>query len=112
MTLTIWGLPAGGGPYAAIAALTNIPATLLAVCFYELLLADSSRGTYHLLRTILRPPLLSSRTDENSPVITPAHADALSAHLAHEEHSQGVITRDSRNSSYNEKGNEEVIERV
>ena len=48
MTLTIWGLPAGGGPYAAIAALTNIPATLLAVCFYEVFLADSSRGEYHL----------------------------------------------------------------
>ena len=54
MTLTIWGLPAGGGPYAAIAALTNIPATLLAVCFYEVFLADSSRGEYHLLNMILR----------------------------------------------------------
>ena len=56
--------------------------------------------------------MLNSRTNDNSPVITPAHADALSAHLAHEEHSQGVVARDSRNSSYNEKANEEIIERV
>ena len=49
MVLTIWGLPAGGGAYAAIAALTNIPATLLAVLFYEYVLADSSRGPYPFL---------------------------------------------------------------
>ena len=46
MALTIWGLPASGGSYAAIAALTNIPATLLAVAFYEFILADSSRSAY------------------------------------------------------------------
>ncbi|KAK7685270.1 hypothetical protein QCA50_011633 [Cerrena zonata] len=41
--LTIWGKAASGGRYAAIAALTNIPATTLAVFFYQLLLGDSSR---------------------------------------------------------------------
>ena len=46
MVLTIWGLPAGGGSYAAIAALANIPATLLGVCVQEYLLSDSSRGAY------------------------------------------------------------------
>ena len=44
MVMSIWGRAASGGSYAAIAALTNIPATLCAVIFYELFLADSSRG--------------------------------------------------------------------
>ena len=44
MALTIWGTRAAGGKYAAIAALTNIPATLAATLFYELILIDSSRG--------------------------------------------------------------------
>ena len=42
--LSIWGLKASGGKYAALAALTNIPAMLLAVLLYELFLTDSSRG--------------------------------------------------------------------
>ncbi|KAL9714103.1 hypothetical protein Ac2012v2_002412 [Leucoagaricus gongylophorus] len=41
--LTIWGLQAGGGKYAAIAALTNIPATIFAVILYEVFLVDSDR---------------------------------------------------------------------
>ncbi|TFK88729.1 aquaporin-like protein [Polyporus arcularius HHB13444] len=89
MVLTIWGLPAGGGSYAAIAALTNIPATLLAVLFYEYVLADSSR------------------------VITPAHVDYLNGHLAHEEHSQGVIRQASPATSLaDEKSREQTIEHV
>ena len=44
MALTIWGSKASGGSYAAIAALTNIVATLVAIMFYEFMLADSSRG--------------------------------------------------------------------
>ncbi len=44
MALTIWGTRAGGGPYAALAALTNIPATILGALFYEFILMDSSRG--------------------------------------------------------------------
>ncbi|KAM5543171.1 hypothetical protein V8D89_003045 [Ganoderma adspersum] len=90
MVLTIWGLPAGGGSYAAIAALTNIPATLLGVCVQEYLLSDSSR------------------------VITPSHADFINGHLAHEEHSQGKVVDQSPGSSYNdsEKGHHETIERV
>jgi glycerol uptake facilitator-like aquaporin len=44
MAITIWGLPAGGGGYAAIAILTNIPATLFAACIYEFLLVDSDRA--------------------------------------------------------------------
>ncbi|KAF5359551.1 hypothetical protein D9756_003402 [Leucocoprinus leucothites] len=41
--MSIWGLKAGGGKYAAIAALTNIPATIFAVAFYEIFLVDSDR---------------------------------------------------------------------
>lgn len=46
MALTIWGSKASGGSYAAIAALTNIPATILAAVFYEVFLCDTSRGVY------------------------------------------------------------------
>ncbi|KAH9894963.1 aquaporin-like protein [Cubamyces lactineus] len=88
MALTIWGMPASGGSYAAIAALTNIPATLLAVAFYEFVLADSSR------------------------VVTPIHADFLAGHLAHEEHSQGVIREASSSPNLDEKSHEQIIERV
>ncbi|KAF9003936.1 putative aquaporin 2 [Cyathus striatus] len=42
-TMSIWGMPASGGKYAAIAALTNIPMTLLAFVVYEFILADSDR---------------------------------------------------------------------
>ena len=44
MALSVWGLDAGGGPYAAITALTNIPATLLAAVFYEAVFADYTRS--------------------------------------------------------------------
>ncbi|KAF9074516.1 putative aquaporin 2 [Rhodocollybia butyracea] len=41
--LTIWGKQAAGGPYAAIAALTSIPATMFGVLLHELFLTDSAR---------------------------------------------------------------------
>lgn len=44
--VTIWGTAASGGNYAALAALTNIPATLFAAIFYEFFFTDSSRGEY------------------------------------------------------------------
>lgn len=40
---------ASGGRYAAIAALTNIPATLFAAFLYEFFLSDSDRGLSTLL---------------------------------------------------------------
>ncbi|KIJ51080.1 hypothetical protein M422DRAFT_245059, partial [Sphaerobolus stellatus SS14] len=45
MAITVWGTKANGGAYAAIAALTNIPATLFATLVYELIFIDSSRGS-------------------------------------------------------------------
>jgi glycerol uptake facilitator-like aquaporin len=44
MAVTLYGPAAWGGAYAAIAALTNIPATLLAALFYSVLLQDTQRG--------------------------------------------------------------------
>jgi len=41
--LTIYGMEASGGRYAALAALTNIPATLFAAFLYEIFLTDSDR---------------------------------------------------------------------
>ncbi|KAI8975902.1 aquaporin-like protein [Trametes punicea] len=43
--LTLFGKAATGGNYAALASLTNIPATLLAGVFYELVFSDSTRST-------------------------------------------------------------------
>ncbi|KAI4521766.1 aquaporin-like protein [Schizophyllum commune Tattone D] len=43
--MTIYGREASGGSYAAIAALTNIPAMFLAYIIYEFLLMDTDRGT-------------------------------------------------------------------
>ncbi|KAF8627016.1 hypothetical protein AX15_004597 [Amanita polypyramis BW_CC] len=43
MAMTYWGKEAAGGPYAAVAALTNIVATFFAICLYELFFVDSDR---------------------------------------------------------------------
>lgn len=45
--IAIWGTRASGGRYAAIAALTNILATVAAYAFYEFIFKDSNRGTFH-----------------------------------------------------------------
>ncbi|EED83519.1 hypothetical protein POSPLDRAFT_94633 [Postia placenta Mad-698-R] len=77
--LTLWGLPASGGRYAAIAALTNIPATLLAGVFYEFVLNDSNR------------------------MLTPAYLEVAAAERAHEERVQGVAPSDASLSSGDSK---------
>ncbi|KAJ3852359.1 putative aquaporin 2 [Lentinula lateritia] len=41
--MTIWGTKAAGGRYAAIAALTSIPATMVGVFIHELFLTDYAR---------------------------------------------------------------------
>ena len=43
--IAIWGTRASGGKYAAIAALTNILATVAAYAFYEFVFKDSNRCT-------------------------------------------------------------------
>lgn len=52
MAISVWGTKANGGTYAAIAALTNIPATLFATLVYELVFWDSSRGMYPSVLTL------------------------------------------------------------
>jgi hypothetical protein len=44
--MTIYGRAASGGNYAALAALTNIPAMLFAAFLYEVFFTDSDRGIY------------------------------------------------------------------
>ncbi|KAJ6552524.1 aquaporin-like protein [Mycena sp. CBHHK59/15] len=84
--LTIWGLPAGGGAYAALAALTNIPATLLACVTYQLMLTDSDR------------------------VIPSAHLEVLNAHKNHRR----LINAQSSETDSNlaDKGKVGEVERV
>ncbi|KAK7437241.1 hypothetical protein VKT23_018683 [Stygiomarasmius scandens] len=57
--MTIWGMKAGGGRYAAIAALTNIVATFVSCFIYELFFADYAR------------------------VITQSHLELIRAHQNH-----------------------------
>ncbi|KZS88134.1 aquaporin-like protein [Sistotremastrum niveocremeum HHB9708] len=67
MALCIWGKPAAGGAYAAIAALTNIPATMIGALIYEFILTDSAR------------------------VLPPAQRDFLIGHKAHaDKKSSGI----------------------
>lgn len=93
--VTIWGTKAGGGSYAALAALTNIPATILGGLFYEFILADSSR------------------------VITSSHIEFLAGHRAHAEHKENNhLGRGTSGSPYSEqtsdggKAHIETVERV
>jgi len=81
MVLTIWGPRASGGQYAAIAALTNIPAMLLAALCYEFLHHDSSR------------------------VIAPAHYAQMMAHKAHLDRRLGLSQSD-----YNHPGGIQDVE--
>ncbi|KAI0768697.1 aquaporin-like protein [Trametes elegans] len=53
--MTLFGRAASGGNYAALAALTNIPATLLAGVFYEFVLNDSMRSACFLSAPSLGP---------------------------------------------------------
>ncbi|EMD37593.1 hypothetical protein CERSUDRAFT_83345 [Gelatoporia subvermispora B] len=91
MAMTIWGRGASGGRYAAIAALTNIPATFLAACFYEVCFTDPSR------------------------VITPVALDHITGLRAHEEHAETGLAgrpRSSSNSTEEGKGGIRTIEKV
>ncbi|KAH8822979.1 putative aquaporin 2 [Flagelloscypha sp. PMI_526] len=60
--LTIWGKEASGGSYAALAALTNIPAMLFAVFIYELFLSDSDRAIPAAQLEFQRVHMLHKRT--------------------------------------------------
>ncbi|KZP31737.1 aquaporin-like protein [Athelia psychrophila] len=61
VALTVYGTQASGGKYAALAALTNIPAMLFGAWLYEVFLTDSSR------------------------VMSRAHLEFMQAHQKHHE---------------------------
>lgn len=84
---------AAGGRYAAIAALTNIPAFIFAVFLYEIFLTDSDRGgsTYR-----------SGIQANTVVVVTPAQLDFF-RYL--EGHGRGTITN-----AHNEKSDMEHME--
>jgi hypothetical protein len=86
--IAIWGTKANGGSYAAIAALTNILATVLAYSLYEFVLKDSSR------------------------VLTVAgkeHRDGRAAQVEHREYHLGNVANGSSPDS--EKGGAEGSEK-
>ncbi|KAF7375377.1 Glycerol uptake [Mycena sanguinolenta] len=85
--LTVWGMPAAGGSYAALAALTNIPATLLACVVYELMLSDSDR------------------------VVPNAHLEVINAHKNHRRMRAHAPTPESE-ANFEGKGQVGEVERV
>lgn len=83
MAMTIWGLPASGGRYAAIAGLTAFPATLLAFVVYEFIFVDSSRGAL-LSPSFFRFTVANVRY--RWLVVTVSSREWLEGHKAHLEH--------------------------
>jgi hypothetical protein len=90
MALTIWGKQASGGTYAAIAALTNIPATIAAAVVYELLHHDSSRGKSHRNNRSYR----FTHQTRTVLVVAPGQQAYLSAHKAHLDRRLGASQSD------------------
>ena len=98
--LTLWGTPAAGGSYAAIAALTNIPATIAGGIFYYFIFSDSDRGKWLAQQHCLFSQLTVSE------VITPAALELTAASSAYEQRGRS----DSTGTDY--KGDVEFCERV
>jgi len=67
MVLCIWGTKAAGGPYAAIAALTNIPAMLLAASVYEFIIRDGDRVVPQAQREFFEALAAHKRRKEEAP---------------------------------------------
>ncbi|CAK5263835.1 unnamed protein product [Mycena citricolor] len=90
--MSIWGSAAAGNKgYAAIAALTNIPATILACLVYELVFVDSDR------------------------VVSQMHREYHDVHALHRKHGHAAAAHgaeDDHTSSEHEKGTVGVNERV
>lgn len=108
MALSIWGKSATGGRYAAIAALTNIPATLLATLFYELILVDSSRGNPPFYLSV--SALNSMLTPYSSLVLPRAQQDFLNAHRAHDTHKSLDSTQSQATQSHSSNEKDEFRE--
>lgn len=97
--IVIWGRRASGGRYAAIAALTNILATVAAYAFYEFALKDSSRGTLYI---VMISALLFLTI--HAVVITAAEKEHLYGYVAQLEHRErsldNMITRNLNGSDF------------
>ncbi|KAF9255009.1 aquaporin-like protein [Marasmius fiardii PR-910] len=87
--ITIWGTRANGGSYAAIAALTNIGATLLGFILHELFLTDYAR----VLPRAQRELMMVHMNHEHSPnrPNAPGHGETLSDSDSHSNKSKGEI---------------------
>ncbi|KAF8554379.1 aquaporin-like protein [Imleria badia] len=77
MAMSIWGLRAAGGPYAAISALTNIPATILAFLLYDTFLSSSSRTLTPQHVAFLRA---NKMYHEENDLVPPGYLAALGPH--------------------------------
>jgi len=96
MALTIWGTQAAGGPYAAITALTNIPATVIAFFLYDAFLGSSSRTLTPQHIAFLRA---NKMYQEEYGLVPPGflsalevHGDATSSRSFDEKHLQKADT--------------------
>lgn len=91
-------MKASGGTYAAIAALTNIPAMLVAAAMYEFFLTDSSRGLAAYFLMFLTPFLTLF-----PPIVMPsAQLEFMIGHQKHHEQHGGPPHR----SPYNKDSSE------
>lgn len=82
--ISIWGMEASGGSYAALAALTNILGMLFAALLYEIFLVDSSRGA---IRAVRRVGDHADASDPASTVIPQANMEFIRGQQKHaEEH--------------------------
>jgi hypothetical protein len=104
VAIAIWGTKANGGSYAAIAALTNILATLLAYSFYEFILKDSSRGTSRT--TFLR----FFHAENRVVVVTITGKEFRDGHAAHLEHRKYHFGGVSSSFGSDEKGDVERLD--
>jgi hypothetical protein len=75
--MTLFGMKASGGTYAAIAALTNIPAMIFAVLLYEFFLTDPDRGSTVFFAI---PLIILTRS---RPVVPSANLEYISVHKNH-----------------------------
>ncbi|KAH9858518.1 aquaporin-like protein [Lenzites betulinus] len=92
--MTLFGGAASGGKYAALSALTNIPATLVAGVFYSLVFADSTRSTLPSPRISLPHKLIPLQTQ---PSTLSGIASSLRGTLS--SNAGGMVSRHPRSAS-------------
>lgn len=81
--MTLFGIGATGGKYAAIAALTNLFATPLSCVIYDFAFGDAARGAQSPPYFVVWESMIL--TGSIFVVMTPSHKDFWLAHRAHAE---------------------------